>query len=34
LAGVSHRPDGDELAKLGSGLLHQPGNALSQFHVR
>ena len=33
LAGVSYRPDGDELGELGSGLRHQAGNTLSQFHV-
>ena len=33
LAGISHRPDGDELGELGSGLRHQAGNTLSQFHV-
>jgi len=33
LPGVSYRPDRDELTELGSGLLHQAGNALPQFHV-
>ena len=34
LAGISHRPEGDEFAELSFGLLHQAGNALSQLHVR
>ena len=32
LAGVSYRPEGDELAELSFGLLHQAGNTLSKFH--
>jgi hypothetical protein len=33
LTRIGHRPDGNELRQLVTGLRHQCGNALSQFHV-